>query len=185
MRAEQVDAAEFVPVVLRALVSHIETAGESLSFMRLLAAGSDSWFCTNTNASCGCAASGTRLVNSYGLTEATIDSTYFDGAGSVGADDGLVPLGKAFANTEVLLLDRHLQLVPIGVPAELCVGGPALARGYWQRPSLTAERFVPHPFSATPGARFYDRRPCPLFARRNAGAARPHRHPDQAARLPH
>ena len=155
MRAEQVDAAEFVPVVLRALVSHVESSGESLSFMRLLAAGSDSWYMHEYERILRLCGDDTRLVNSYGLTESTIDSTYFDGAGSVGADDGLVPLGRAFVNTEVLLLDRHLQLVPVGVPAELCVGGPALARGYWQRPSLTAERFVPHPFSTVPGARLY------------------------------
>lgn len=155
MRAERVDAAEFVPVVLRELVNHVESVGATLSFMKLLAAGSDSWYMHEYQRLRRLCGAETRLVNSYGLTEATIDSTYFDGSSAVEFDDGLVPLGRAFANTELLLLDRNLQLVPIGVPAELWIGGPSLARGYWRRPSLTAERFAPHPFSGQPGARLY------------------------------
>jgi amino acid adenylation domain-containing protein len=152
---EQVDAAEFVPVVLRELVQHLESTGGLLPSMRLLAAGSDSWFnheYARLRALCG---PGTRVVNSYGLTEATIDSTYFDGADSELPADGLVPLGRAFPNTEILLLDRHLRPVPVGVAAELFVGGGGLARGYLGRPDLTAERFVPHPYSDEPGARLY------------------------------
>ena len=135
-------------------MQYVEDSGQSLAFMRLLVAGSDSWYVheyRRTRQLCGSA----QLVNSYGLTEATIDSTCFDGAGLVGSDDGLVPLGRAFANTEILLLDRHMQLVPVGVTAELCIGGPSLARGYLHRPDLTAERFVPHPFSSQAGARLY------------------------------
>jgi amino acid adenylation domain-containing protein len=155
MRRHQVDAGEFVPVVLRELVKYLEETGESLTFMKLLVAGSDSWYVHEYDRIRQLCSPRTRLVNSYGLTEATIDSTYFDGSGQVGSDAGLVPLGRAFVNTEILLLDSGLRLVPAGVPAELCIGGPALARGYLHRPDVTAERFVPHPFSSAPGARLY------------------------------
>lgn len=155
MQQHRVEAAEFVPVVLRDLVAHVETTGASLAFLKLLVAGSDSWFTHEYEHVSRLAGPSCRVVNSYGLTEATIDSTYYDGSATAGAGDGLVPLGRAFGNTELLLLDRHLQLVPVGIPGELCVAGIGLARGYHDRPDLTAERFVPHPFSDLPGARLY------------------------------
>jgi amino acid adenylation domain-containing protein len=155
MRAERVEAAEFVPVVLRELAAHLDAAGSSLDFMTLLVAGSDSWYTreyADLRRLCG---PHTRLVNSYGLTEATIDSTFYDGEGSVPSGDGLVPIGRAFPNTDIVLLDERGDLAPPGVPGELCVGGPALARGYLHRPDLTAERFIPHPYAAEPGQRLY------------------------------
>jgi acyl carrier protein len=65
------------------------------------------------------------------------------------------PIGRPIANTQAFILDRHLNPVPIAVTGELYVGGDGLARGYLHRPELTAEQFVPHPFSNTPGARLY------------------------------
>jgi amino acid adenylation domain-containing protein len=155
MERHRVEAAEFVPVVLRDLIAHVEATGASLSFLKLLVAGSDSWFTHEYEHISRIAGPSCRVVNSYGLTEATIDSTYYDGSPAAGGGDGLVPLGRAFANTELLVLDRHLQLVPVGIPGELCVAGIALARGYHHRADLTAERFVPHPFSTVPGQRIY------------------------------
>ena len=64
-------------------------------------------------------------------------------------------IGRPIANTQVYLLDGNLQPVPVGVPGQLCIGGAGLARGYLHEPALTAERFVPHPFSDEQGARLY------------------------------
>jgi amino acid adenylation domain-containing protein len=155
MREEQVQAAEFVPVVLRDVIRYLESTGQSLDFMRLLVAGSDGWYnheYLKVRELCG---PSTRVVNSYGLTEATIDSTWFEGADGELPGDGMVPIGRAFPNTGILLLDRDMQLVPAGTPGEITIAGEGLARGYLGRPDLTAERFVPHPFSPAPGARVY------------------------------
>ena len=89
-------------------------------------------------------------VNVYGPTETTIWST------AQIADDGSdPPLGRPLARESVYVLDEQLDLVPIDVEGELCIGGVGVARGYVGQPALTAERFVPDPFSAEPGARMY------------------------------
>jgi amino acid adenylation domain-containing protein len=83
--------------------------------------------------------------NLYGPTETTIWSTLYP----VVSGDGPLPIGRPIANTQIYLLDSNLQPVPIGVPGELYIGGEGLARGYWRRPDLTAERFIPNPFVGT------------------------------------
>jgi len=97
---------------------------------------------------------GCRLINGYGPTE----NTTFTCCYTVIDERKLiptVPIGRPIANTRVYVLDPSLQPVPVGVVGELCAGGDGVARGYWQRPELSAERFVPDPFAQTPGARMY------------------------------
>ncbi|MEM9537633.1 MAG: amino acid adenylation domain-containing protein, partial [Cyanobacteria bacterium P01_E01_bin.45] len=92
-----------------------------------------------------------ELWNLYGPTEATV----WTAAKQITSADTSVTLGQAIANTQLYVLDRQAQLVPTNVPGELHVGGEGLARGYFKRSALTAERFCPDPFSQQPGARLY------------------------------
>ena len=94
---------------------------------------------------------GFETWNLYGPTETTVWSMI----SRVANADDVVPLGQPIANTQIYLLDSAFNLVPIGVPGELYIGGDGLARGYWQQPDLTAERFVPDPFGINPGQRLY------------------------------
>ncbi|HEY7492621.1 MAG TPA: amino acid adenylation domain-containing protein [Candidatus Tectomicrobia bacterium] len=95
-----------------------------------------------------------RLLNLYGASEDAADVTWYNTA-LRHHTPGCIPIGRPIANTQVYLLDQHLQPVPIGVPGELHVGGAGLARGYLNRPELSAEKFIPAPFSNVPGARLY------------------------------
>jgi amino acid adenylation domain-containing protein len=94
---------------------------------------------------------GTEVWNLYGPTETTIWSTI----AKVEPGEGPVPIGRPIANTRIYILDSYLQAVPVGVRGELYVGGSGLARGYFNRPELTAEKFITDPFSNQPGARLY------------------------------
>jgi amino acid adenylation domain-containing protein len=95
-----------------------------------------------------------QVFNNYGPTENTVVTT--SGYISVENKDNLVPLiGHAIANTQVYILDKHLQPVPIGVSGELYISGDGLARGYLNRPDLTAECFIHHSFSDKLKARLY------------------------------
>jgi amino acid adenylation domain-containing protein len=95
-----------------------------------------------------------KLINGYGPTENTTFTCCFPMTGQTKIGS-TVPLGRPIANTQVYILDRHLQPVPIGVTGELYVGGAGLARGYFNRPELTQEKFIPNPFSNEPFSRLY------------------------------
>jgi len=100
-----------------------------------------------------------RLLNAYGPTEATISATLFEAVSEAGTPatmtTPLVPIGRPLAHRRAYILDPQDQPVPIGVAGQLHLGGAGLARGYLNQPELTAEKFIPDPFSSEAGARLY------------------------------
>lgn len=149
IQREQITILHFVPSMLHAFletagpnrldrVRHVICSGEALP----LSLQND--FFTYTRA---------RLHNLYGPTEAAVDVTAWQ---CLSTPDRLtVPIGHPITNTHIYILGPSRDQLPIGVPGELYIGGIQLARGYYQRPGLTAERFVPDPFSEVSGSRMY------------------------------
>jgi len=97
------------------------------------------------------------LLNAYGPTETTITATTFVVRPGMSGSDvpEVIPIGRPVGDRKVYISDSHGNPVPIGVPGELHIGGSCLARGYFNRPDLTAVSFIPNPFSSEPGARLY------------------------------
>jgi amino acid adenylation domain-containing protein len=96
-----------------------------------------------------------RLVNMYGITETTVHVTYRPLASKDSIENTASLIGMPIPDLQLYILDNHLEPVPIDVAGEIYVAGAGVSRGYLNRPSLTAERFIPDPFSARPGARLY------------------------------
>ncbi len=95
-----------------------------------------------------------QLINGYGPTENTTFTCCFPIQPDHDFKDS-IPIGRPIEQTQVYVLDSQQHLLPIGAPGELCIGGLGLARGYHQQPDLTAELFIPHPYSTSPGQRLY------------------------------
>lgn len=155
MCEKKVNHAEFVPQVLTHLTDYLLASKQRLDFMRILIAGSDTWHLQEYLTLRQLCGAQTRIFNTYGLTEVTIDSTYFTCAQIEPGIPGMMPIGRPFANTQCYILDRHLQPVPTGVPGELFIGGAGLGRGYLGQPELTAERSIPNAFGGYTGERIY------------------------------
>lgn len=97
---------------------------------------------------------GIPVWNFYGPTESTVWATCTRVEPGAASED-LTSIGRQIPDIEIYLVDQHLQPVPVGVPGEICIGGDGLARGYLNRPELTAEKFIPNPFSEKRGTRLY------------------------------
>jgi amino acid adenylation domain-containing protein len=95
-----------------------------------------------------------RLINEYGPTETVVGCCVYE-VSAAGSAYGAVPIGKPIANTQLYVLDEHMKLALAGAVGELFIGGAGLARGYLNQPGLTAERFVPNPFTNYGGERLY------------------------------
>ncbi|BAU65709.1 amino acid adenylation domain protein [Stanieria sp. NIES-3757] len=146
MLQKKVNCADFVPAVLINLVNYLEQAKQTLDFMKLLIVGSDSWYVRDYQRVKNLCGLNTKLINAYGVSEATIDSTYFEAESLDLSSDRIVSIGRPFPNTLVYLLDHNLQPVPIGVWGEIYLGGVSLARGYLNNSELTKKKFIPNPF---------------------------------------
>ena len=95
-----------------------------------------------------------RYINEYGPTETVVGCCVYEVQAQAG-QAAHIPIGRPIKNTRIYVLDAYLQPVPVGVAGELYIAGEGVARGYLQRPEVTAERFLPDPFSREPGRRMY------------------------------
>ncbi|MDT7543399.1 MAG: hypothetical protein QOE33_3303, partial [Acidobacteriota bacterium] len=135
------------------LLSHGASIGEAATWTSALIIGGDALFADNLSFWREHAPN-VRLINEYGPTETVVGCAVYEVTPDTPAT-GPIPIGRPIANTELYLLDDLLRLLPVGAVGELYIGGDGVARGYLNRPALTAERFVPHPFSKQPGSRLY------------------------------
>jgi amino acid adenylation domain-containing protein len=147
---ESVTTTHFVPSMLQAFLD--EPAVEQCRSLRRV-------FCSGEALTCKLQErfldrmSHVDLHNLYGPTEAAVDVTWWRCVR--GEKNDVVPLGRPIANMQIHILDQRMHPVPIGVIGEIYIGGAGLGRGYWRRPELTADRFVPNPFSDKAGSRLY------------------------------
>ena len=139
----------FVPSMLQAFLSDYEP-GRCRSLKRVMCSGEALPHEVQERFFASLAA---ELHNLYGPTEASVDVTSW--ACVRNGNSRVVPIGRPIANTSILMLDRSLNALPKGIAGELHIGGVGVARGYLGRPDLTAEKFIPDPYSQTPGAHLY------------------------------
>ena len=149
IQEQQITTLHFVPSMLEVFLRD-GAAGQCSSLRRVMCSGEalTTGLTTEFFSRLGC-----ELHNLYGPTEAAVDVTCWQCQAAEKA--GTVPIGKPIANLKTYVLDGHGQPVPVGVTGELYLGGVGVGRGYLRRPELTAEKFMPDPFSSEGGARLY------------------------------
>jgi len=149
IESERVTTLHFVPSMLRQFLDDPEVE-KCVSLRQVICSGEalaatvQERFFTRMNAD---------LHNLYGPTEASVDVTYWKCLR--GENDRAVPIGRPIANTQMYVLDQHLNAVPVGVKGDLYIGGVGLGRGYQNRPELTAEKFIPDTLGTEAGQRLY------------------------------
>ncbi len=152
LRARQVQATFLPPALLASLLAWAQREGAGCE-LRQIIIGTEPSDERRLQELCA-ALPGLRIVNGYGPTEVTVYCTAYE-VPSAGLARARTPIGRALPNVRGYLLDAALEPLPPGILGELYFGGGAVARGYVGRPDLTAERFLPDPFAAEPGARMY------------------------------
>lgn len=130
IQTEQVDIAEFVPLVLRTLVDHLELSRQTLPSLRTVIAGSDVWYVSEYRRFQQIFGGDVRLINSYGLSECTIDSTYYEGPLPEGGDDKVLPIGRPFDNSTVRVVEESGRDAGINRVGELLIGGHGVTGAY-------------------------------------------------------
>jgi amino acid adenylation domain-containing protein len=142
-----------VPTMLRSLTDAASETGTKGATLRLILTSGESLSLSECAHVRAVLSEHVSIVNQYGVTECTMSSTQYRAPES--QSSGMAFAGKPIANARVYILDPHLRQCPVGMPGEIHVGGAGVARGYFQSPALTANKYIPDPFSKETGARLY------------------------------
>ncbi|MEM7350265.1 MAG: amino acid adenylation domain-containing protein [Acidobacteriota bacterium] len=158
--SQSISTLHFVPSMLQVFLEQSDVASHCVSLRRVICSGEalPTALAERFQQLLGGGADAPSILhNLYGPTEAAIDVTYETYDSEISSAESLtsVPIGRPITNTRIYLLDRHLRPVPLGVPAQLFIAGTGLARGYLDRPGLTAEKFIPDPWSGRADERLY------------------------------
>jgi aspartate racemase len=146
--SNQIEIVNTVPSLMNALLDQID-GYDDLRFRYIILAGEI--FSKNLYERLREILSAEKIINIYGPAEATINTTLYEC--ELKEKGSTIPIGKPLMNYNVLILDEHQNLLPVGIPGEICISGVGLARGYINNPELTVEKFVANPF--IPGERMY------------------------------
>ncbi|WP_442591967.1 amino acid adenylation domain-containing protein [Pedobacter sp. AW31-3R] len=155
IQQHQISVFESTPGLILPFLQYLKTEGLEMTHMKLIIFGSDALNIAAYRDLQVHFHPKVRIVNSYGTTETCIDSTYYENSEDLTDQlNGSTPIGRPLSNTEIYIVDKVGNLVPMGVTGEICIGGDGLARGYLNLPEMTAMKFKPNPFK-TDGGRIY------------------------------
>ncbi|MFT3741758.1 MAG: non-ribosomal peptide synthetase [Gammaproteobacteria bacterium] len=156
IQKEKISFAEFMPTVLRELINYLTSTSQDLKQFRLLVCGSDRWSMKEYHAVKALCSDTARVINSYGLTEATIDSSFYEEkpADTRLNDASMVPIGKPFAHVKMYLF-KDDRLVDKNEEGEIYIGGLGVGTGYFNQPTLTAHKFIVKHFPDGRSERLY------------------------------
>ncbi|MEP0513941.1 amino acid adenylation domain-containing protein [Dokdonia sp.] len=153
IREESISIMETTPALAIPLMDYIKQNELDLSFMRLFIIGSDILHVNDFRRLLEDFGNTIRIINSYGVSEATIDTSFYETNLESLPKTGHVPIGKPMGNMQFYVLDSDMNVLPIGVPGDLYIGGLGVGLGYFGRAELTSERFLENPFIS--GSRIY------------------------------
>lgn len=139
---EKIDFAESVPSVLRELCKYAKKENKKLTTFKSIVISSDAWSFEDIKSFREVISESTKLLTTYGVTEAAIDSTYMDCSEFKSNGKGFCPIGFPLANVSVYVVDKNMKIVSKGEKGELCIGGKGVSKGYHERAELTAEKFI-------------------------------------------
>lgn len=143
----QVNIIESTPALLIPLMDYVHEQKKDISSLQLLILGSDACPVNHFKTLVERFAPGMRIINSYGVTETCIDASFYEGAGNDLPASGNTPIGKPLENYTYRVYNRAHQLVPVGIPGTLFIGGEGVARGYAGNKTLTTEKFIQDAFN--------------------------------------
>ncbi|WP_163946510.1 non-ribosomal peptide synthetase [Paenibacillus sp. SYP-B3998] len=137
---------ESTPALITPLFDYVQEQGINLHELQVVIVSSDSCSVEEYDKLQRRFGRHTRILNVYGVTEASIDTSYYEEPLDKLPSAGYVPIGKPMPNMQMYVVNERVQLQPIGVPGELVIGGAGVARGYYRKPELSAEKFIANPF---------------------------------------